>query len=121
VNKVMRYRYITANCKPDDKIYHFRMISHMKLKYLTNYVGKIIYRIHIPEDLQLDKCSCEDFSTTEDQRLIKDFDYDVMVTMWNGKRKIIPKGVDIETFLNEQFTKWRKSLMENPETAYRPV
>lgn len=121
MNKVMKYRYITANCKPYDKICDFRMTSHRKLKGLTDYVGKIIYRIHIPEDLHLIKYSCDDYYNTEDQRLIKDFDYDVMVTMWNGKRKIVSKDMDIDKFSKEQFKKWTTFLMKNPEKAYRPT
>ena len=53
----MRYRYITAKVNPDDQIKKFRMASHVIMGRLTNYVGKIIYRIHIPEDLKLNKDS----------------------------------------------------------------
>ena len=116
----MKYRYITASCEPTDKICEFRLISHREINKGTNYPGKKIHRIKIPNDLQLEKWSCDTYATTKDTRTIEELGYDVIVIMWNGKRKIVPNGIDADVFAKEQNEKWTQALFQNPKEAYHP-
>lgn len=116
----MKYRYVTASCNPTDKICEFRLISHREINKGTNYPGKKIYRIKIPNDLQLKKWSCDTYATTEDTRTIEELGFDIIVIMWDGKRKIVPQNVDADAFAKEQNDKWTQFLFKNPKEAYHP-
>lgn len=97
-----RYRYITAKCSLKDPICHFRLVSSRYIGKICREPGRIYYRILIPNDMVLKKFDCDEYSTTDDTRKIGDLIYDQVVTMWNGKRKVVPYGVDAEEFAEEQ-------------------
>lgn len=119
-SQAMRYRYITnGRCKPTDPICDFRLISHREIGKKTRIAGETLYRVCIPDDLHLEKYSCDSYSTTNDKRTIEELGYDIVMTMWDGKRKVLPKDADVEAISTEQFGKWRKSLAEKPETAHQ--
>lgn len=65
----MRYRYITCGLvSPEDRVAVFRLIAGNKL----SSQGAAI-RITIPNDLKLQKYTCDDYSTCENEDLrIKD-------------------------------------------------
>lgn len=108
----MKYRYITCGtCKPSDPICHFRLISHRYIGSVQKEAGSIYIRVRIPDDLQLEKWSCDEYSTTEDTRSIKELGYNYVVTMWNGKRKVLSCGADdVVEFARKQFSKWVDNL-----------
>lgn len=115
----MRYRYITCGrCSPTEQISSFRIISNVILGRLRKPVGSVIYRVHIPDDLKLEKYDCDEYATTHDPRTLEQLGCDIMMVMWNGKKKILPPNTDIDEIAKQQYQKWSKSLYENPETAY---
>lgn len=74
----MRYRYITCGAvKATDKISKFRLVCNRQIK-------DDAIRVHIPDDLILEKYSCDNYSTTEDNRTIEDLGYDVVCKL-DGK------------------------------------
>lgn len=78
-----RYRYITSGMiKATDKISNYRLIS---LNQVYGYSDAI--RIEIPDNLKLEKLSCDDYSTTEDERTIADLNPEV-VLRFNGRTKV---------------------------------
>jgi len=108
-----RYRYITnGSCKPTDPICDFRLISHREIGKKTCVAGETLYRVCIPDDLHLEKYSCDSYSTTNDKRTIRELGYDIVMTMWDGKRKVLPKGADVDAISKEQFAKWLKSYYD---------
>jgi len=120
----MKYLYITANCKPTDPITSFRMVTGKVLKTLSQYAGKIVYRIHIPQDLKLSKYSCDEYYTVDDEnekRLISDFQYNVYVFTYNGKWKVLSKGIDPKEESTKEFHKWRQLLMEGSIKKYKSI
>jgi len=114
----MKHYYISSTSQPTVPIGIVKMVDDKGLEELTNYPGKIYLRIHAPEDLELE-LNDGDIYTTHDNRKIGDFEYDIMVIMWDGQRKIINKDADVNSFSAEQVRKWNESLRKNPETAYR--
>lgn len=48
------------------------------------YKSASALRVQIPDDLVLEKWSCDSYSTTRDERTLDELGYDVMV--WNGNR-----------------------------------
>lgn len=110
----MRYRYIKASCTPTDKICKFRLLSHRIINTLTHYPGDKIFRVYIPDDLKLEKYSCDIYATTEDTRTIEELGYDIIITMWNGKQKIV-KNENIDTFAK------KKNKKTNGERLYTQI
>lgn len=107
----MRYRYITCgSCKPGDPICNFRLLSHRVIGSVQKEAGSVYLRVQIPEDLELEKHACDEYATTEDTRTIKELGYNYAVTMWNGKRKILPWGSDPWVFSSFQITEWLDHL-----------
>jgi len=80
-----RYRYILNGCVLGvDKICKYRLIASNNIK--PSYNGKSALRVEIPCDLNLEKWSCDSYSTTEDERTIDELGYDILI--WNeSKRK----------------------------------
>jgi hypothetical protein len=116
----MKYRYIIASCSPSDPISNFRLASHREIGKIAKEVGRTFYRVNIPDDLVLSKYSCDNYSTTNDNRTIEELGFDIIMTMWDGSRKVISKDADIKAIEDEQSKKWQKSLYENYDSAYHP-
>jgi len=119
----MKYRYITAHCKPKDPINIFRMVSGKVLNTLDRYPGKIVYRIQIPKDLKLIKYSCDEYYTVDDEhetRLISDFKYDIFVINYKNKMKIVPKDEDSERISREELIRWRDYIAKGHVSSYNP-
>lgn len=119
----MRYRYITnGSCTPDSPISSFRLASHVEMSRLTLYAGRVFYRIEIPNDMRLTKYACDNYSTTEDSRLIRDLNPVRIIVAWNGKWKHleISSHEDAEKAYLEEHKKWVQSLHEYGDKAYKP-
>lgn len=61
-----RYRYITNGMAvPEDKVSDFRLIAQNKIGFMSQ-----AFRIEIPDDMVLTKYSCDEYSTTDDERTL---------------------------------------------------
>lgn len=75
-----KYRYICCGtAKITDKISNFRLIGGNQLQNQSS-----ILRVKIPNDLELVKYSCDNYSTTEDARTLEELGCDVMIR-YNGQ------------------------------------
>lgn len=80
MGKRRRYRYIlSGKVKPKDKISDFRLISKNTSPYSTSAI-----RVFIPDDMELEKWRCDNYSTTSDGRTLEELEYDVLIKV-NGK------------------------------------
>jgi hypothetical protein len=83
-----RYRYVlNGTAVGENKISDFRLIAQNKLN--PQYNGDVALRVSIPDDLELEKWSCDTYSTTFDERTLDELGYDVLI--WHkekGKWKI---------------------------------
>lgn len=65
----MRYRYILCGVvNMDDPVSNYRLIGASAIHGECDMI-----RIEIPDDMELEKWSCDNYSTTSDKRLVKDF------------------------------------------------
>lgn len=90
-------------------------------EFLKEKIKFSIWRVEIPEDMQLVKYSCDNYSTTDDQRLIRELSPVRIIISWNGKWRHLPLDCDAETEWRREHEKWVKSLHELGEKAYRPL
>lgn len=82
--KRKKYRYISNGCaKPSDPISNFRLIGGNQLKSLDCRFNDVI-RVEIPDDMVLEKYSCDGYSTTEDARTLEELKYNVIVRFKDG-------------------------------------
>lgn len=83
--KRKRYRYILCGLVSEaDEISIFRLIAANNLR--PNYNNYSAIRVEIPEDMELEKWSCDPYSITYDKRKIGELNYDVVI--WDeSKRK----------------------------------
>ena len=110
-----RYRYITCGRMDiKDPISKYRLISNRIVGKLDRYAGWHCYRVWLPEDLILEKWSCDEYATTNDTRTLEECGYDIMI-MIDEKFKVVPKDSDIKEIYNREFDKWRKALWHNQE------
>ena len=85
MNKRTKYRYIgNGHCKSTDPISNYRLLGACKLHTLSS---SSYIRVKIPDDLELIKWECDEYSLTEDSRTISELGYDVIVKI-NGKWKV---------------------------------
>jgi len=78
-----RYRYITnGTVLGKDKICDYRLIASNNM---TQDFKHVALRVNLPDDLVLEKWSCDPYSTTEDERTLDELGYDLLV--WNRKKK----------------------------------
>lgn len=117
----MRHRYITSGlCEPTDPVCNYRLISHREIGSVAKEVGRILYRVNIPDNLKLEKWACDTYATTNDKRTIRELGYDYIVTMHDGKRKRFPKEADVNAIAKEEVEKWRELLYKDYNSAYHP-
>lgn len=77
-----RYRYITnGTVVGSNPICDFRLLGANNIT--KPYDGAIALRVVIPDDLVLEKWSCDPYSTTDDKRTLDELGYDVMI--WSFK------------------------------------
>ena len=77
------YRYIlNSMVKPDSHVCDYRLIGSNQLGEGDGRNAAAI-RVHIPDDMKLEKLSCDNYSTTEDERTIEELGYDIVVRI-NG-------------------------------------
>lgn len=82
--KRQRYRYILCGVvKGSDKISDYRLIAANNVK--PEYHEDSALKVKIPEDLLLEKWSCDSYSTTDDNRTLDELGYDVVI--WDAKKK----------------------------------
>ena len=118
-----RYRYIIANYDLSDPIWRYRLVSNMHIGSVCREPGRVYIRVWIPDDMKLHKNAFNDYSTTNDDRTIEELGYDVIMTQWNGKRKVISSCItlkleEMKVMSDEQLRKWSKSLFSDYKTAY---
>ena len=79
-----RYRYISnGSARPSDQICKFRLIGGNQLKSLDCRFADVI-RVAIPDDMVLEKWSCDSYSTTDDSRTFEELNYDIVVRINEG-------------------------------------
>lgn len=79
-----KYRYILNGCVLGiNKICDYRLIAGNNIK--PSYNDQSAIRVNIPDDLKLEKWSCDSYSTTEDKRTIEELGYDIII--WNANKK----------------------------------
>lgn len=118
----MRYRYITnGSCTPDSPVSSFRLASHVEISRLTLYAGRVFYRIEVPTDMQLTKYSCDNYSTTDDQRKIRDLNPVRIIVTWNGRWRKLRDEEDAQAAYQEEHKRWTQSLNDLGPKAYHPL
>jgi hypothetical protein len=81
--KRKKYRYILCGVVfGTDKISDFRLIGASNMKSDYKHVA---IRVNIPDDLKLEKWSCDSYSTTTDDRTLDELGYDLLI--WHKKDK----------------------------------
>ena len=109
----MRYRYITNHsCTPDSPVSSFRLASHVEMSRLTLYAGRVFYRIEIPSNMRLTKYSCDNYSTTEDCRLVRELNPVRIIVTWNGRWRHLSSDEDAEAAYRQEHEKWTQSLIK---------
>ena len=101
-----QYRYITCGLvSPDDPIGNFRLIGPSNLP-----PGDDGIRIELPDDIKLEKESCDSYSTTDDKRLIRELNPAVMVRINNKlvRHKELEKEWLDGKVQPHEFTQWVK-------------
>lgn len=79
-----RYRYVlSGTALGTDKISDFRLVAANNIK--PSYNGESALRVNIPDDLILEKLSCDTYSTTDDNRILDELGYDILI--WNSNKK----------------------------------
>lgn len=79
-----RYRYVlNGTALGEHKISDFRLIAGNKIK--PHYNNEVALRVNIPDDLRLEKWSCDSYSTTDDKRTLNELGYDILI--WNSEKK----------------------------------
>ena len=82
----MKYRYILNHiCSIKDELNTFRLIGGSNLRNFSDCI-----RVDIPTDIELEKYSCDPYSTTESTKKIGELNPKVMVRL-NGKLVLSPK------------------------------
>lgn len=87
-----KYRYISIagrNDSPNTPISKYYLCAKFTREY-TDIRSAVVLRITIPDDLIMEKLSCEDYSTTEDKRTLTDFET-MPVMKLNGRWRPVPK------------------------------
>lgn len=78
------YRYVLCGTAlGSEKINTFRLIAGNMIK--PDYSGESALRVNIPDDLVLEKLSCDSYSTTQDERTLEELGYDVLI--WDKDKK----------------------------------
>ena len=86
----MKYRYITTGlASPDDRLSDFSLISGREMGGFSDFI-----RIEVPDDIKLEKWSCDPYSTTDSDTLLKDLNPKVAVR-FNGKIKTDEELTDL--------------------------
>lgn len=84
-----RYRYITAGIvHMDDQVNQFRLVAGNKLGMLRNTLTML--RVTIPDDMELTKYDCDEYSTTDDTRQIVEL-HPLPMSRVNGRLKAFPE------------------------------
>lgn len=116
-----RYRYILAKCEPSDPICNYRLVSSAYIASVAREPGRVYIRVWIPDDMKLHKAACDIYSTTDDTRTIKELGYDLIMTQWTNRRRVIPKDVDIEKLGQEELRKYINSRFADRSVVLREV
>ena len=100
-----KYRYIACgSAKLADKVCDFRLVSAKALSS-DDPRESLVIRIQIPYDMELTKYSCDSYSTTTDERLLKDLHGTVLAKLNGRYVKVECKEgqslIDIEKQLEE--------------------
>jgi len=111
----MRYRYITAGCKPTDLLSDFRLIGSFR-----GLCPLYAVRVTLPDSVELTKYSCDTYSTTEAKIELKDL-VPVVCVRCNSRFK--PNQALTKDWLTENvsvsdFYKWMRDAGYVPYPRY---
>ena len=110
-----KYRYIgNGMVTGKDRICDYRLIGG---NLLSSLISAYFIRVHIPDDMVLEKWRCDSYSTTRDQRTIEELGYDVVVKI-NGKWKIMNELKDVEPHKIREVLHYKYNLNITKEHGY---
>lgn len=97
-----RYRYIKAvDAGPGEKLSSFRLIGGRHVK--ADHHGEVMLRVTLTDDVELVKYSCDCYSTTEDARLIGDFEFTIL--KWDGiSERWKPLDIEVDRIGDIEFS-----------------
>lgn len=73
-----KFRYIESGIvKGEDKLSDYRLIAADEVN--PEYNGKVVIRVHIPEDVILTKEDIDPYYLTEDNRTLNQLGYDILI------------------------------------------
>lgn len=88
-----RYRYITSGLVDVSKpLSSYRLVGGVNLNPIGHF--DTVIRVRIPDDIKLEKYSCDNYSTTSDKRTIKELGYDIMAYYVDKERWVIHNELD---------------------------
>ena len=106
--ETVRYRFVTTACNPKDRINLYRLVRNWGRGW--NSVGHMCYRVHVPADMELEWIRKDRCYITKDTRTIEELGYDIILNTWDGKRKILKAGANIEAEVRAQHLFWREAM-----------
>lgn len=97
-----RYRYIKAvDAGPGEMLSSFRLIGGRHVK--ADHHGEVVLRVTLTDDVELVKYSCDCYSTTEDERLIGDFEFTIL--QWDGiSERWKPLDIEVDRIGDIEFS-----------------
>lgn len=116
-----RYRYILAKCDPSEPIWKYRLVSSAYIGSVAREPGRVYIRVWIPDDTKLKRSIEGRWSTTNDERTIEELGYDLIMTTWTNRRRVISKDADIEKLTKEEQRKYFASMFGSREGRLREV
>ena len=121
-----RYRYILAKCEPSEPICNYRLVSSAYIASVAREPGRVYVRVWIPDDMKLVKHSSDIYSTTDDTRTIEELGYDLIMTQWTNRRKVVCYAwglplMDIEKASQEELRKYINSRFADRSAVLKEV
>ena len=114
MNKRRRFGYIVEKCDTQTRLCDVEIIASGRIKQLCRNVGRVYYRIEIPDDLGLEWVAKKKCYLTKDERAIADLEWAHILTMWDGRRKVLKNGVNAESWSRMQKHIWQE-MRKEPE------
>lgn len=113
-----RYRYIKAvDAGSGEKLSSFRLIGGRHVK--ADHHGEVMLRVTLTDDVELVKYSCDCYSTTEDERLIGDFEFAIL--QWDGiSERWKPLDIEVDRIGDIEFNQLEfQRYLHHPKVVER--